>query len=457
MNNYLIDTHCHISLIDDIDMYLMDAERNNVKKIIISGCDKKSIRDGLEIIKRYDNIYMTIGYHPDEVDNLKEEDIQELENIIENNNKIIGIGEIGLDYYHNDDNKDIQKKYFIKQINLAIKLNLPIIVHTRDAIQDTYDILKEYDVKGILHCYSGSLEMAKLFIDKNFYLGIGGVLTFKNSHLKEVISEIPLENLVLETDSPYLSPEPYRGKKNSSKNIKIIAEKLSKIKNVSLEEITNITTNNANVIFDFTRKKWYILYHRGDDMKRSQKLSLKKYWLKLIYVFILLFIIVSGNNRNHVVTSNINNVKSIQSSRIMRDIESVKLVTNTKDISKYGSEYKIEFNGTLTGYGPDCEGCIGIVYCAPHPNVQNNNIYYTDKEYGKIRIVAADYSIPCGSIIKISNYKFMDNKDFYAIVLDRGSAIVGLTMDLLYASEEDTVIVGRQYNIKFSIERWGWK
>ena len=144
MNNYLIDTHCHLSLVDDIDTYLMDAERNNVKKIIISGCDKQSIRDGLEIIKRYENIYMTVGYHPDEVDNLKEKDIKELKEIIKNNDKIVGIGEIGLDYYHNDTNIDLQKSYFIKQLELANKLNLPVVIHTREAIQDTYDILKEY-------------------------------------------------------------------------------------------------------------------------------------------------------------------------------------------------------------------------------------------------------------------------------------------------------------------------
>ena len=191
-------------------------------------------------------------------------------------------------------------------------------------------------------------------------------------------------------------------------------------------------------------------------MKKQEKLSLKSYGFKLIYVFILLFIIVSGNNKSYIVTSNVNNVKSIQSSRIVTDYEKLKIVSNTNDIKKYGSEYKIEFTGTLTGYGPDCEGCIGVVYCKPHPNVQNGNIYYNDEEYGKIRIVAADYSIPCGSIVKISNFKFMEYKDFYGIVLDRGSAIVGLTMDLLYPSEDDTIIIGRQRNIKFTIERWGY-
>lgn len=191
-------------------------------------------------------------------------------------------------------------------------------------------------------------------------------------------------------------------------------------------------------------------------MKKQLKVSLKKYGIKLVYVFVLLLIVVSGNNREKIITSNVNTVKSIQSSRIYHEKEIIKVVNNTSDIKKFGSNYKVEFTGTLTGYGPDCKGCTGVVYCAPHPNVQNNNIYYDDKEYGTIRILAADYSIPCGSIIKISNYKFNNYKDFYGIVLDRGSAIVGLTMDLLYESEDDTIVVGRNYNIKFSIERWGW-
>lgn len=255
MNNYLIDTHCHILLKDDIDTILMEAKNQNVQKLIISGYDKTSILEGLEIIARYDNIYLTIGFHPDEVDTLKEDDIKDLEKLLLNNPKIIGIGEIGLDYYHNDLNKDIQQKYFRLQLDLASKLNLPVVIHSREAIQDTYDILKEYTVKGIIHCFSGSLEMAKLFINQGFYLGIGGVLTFKNSHLKEVVEEIPLSSIVLETDSPYLSPEPYRGKINSSKNIKIIAQYLSKIKNIPLEEVSQITTNNALMLFDLKNKK----------------------------------------------------------------------------------------------------------------------------------------------------------------------------------------------------------
>ncbi len=248
-NNYLIDTHCHMSLTDDIDTIVMDAERNNVLKMIISGCDAKSIRDGLEIIYRYPAIYMTIGFHPDEVDNLTDKDINDLEQIIKTNKKIVGIGEIGLDYYHNDMNKDLQKEYFIKQIELAEKYKLPVVIHSRESIQDVYDILKEHHVSGVIHCFSGSIEMAKLFIELGFYLGIGGVLTFKNSKLKEVVKELSLDNIVLETDSPYLAPEPYRGHTNYPKNIKIVAQELHKILNVSIEEIEEKTTNNVYRIY----------------------------------------------------------------------------------------------------------------------------------------------------------------------------------------------------------------
>lgn len=248
--DFLVDTHCHLNLTDDIDSILMDAERNNVKKIIISGCDKKSIRDGLEIIYRYPNVYMTIGFHPDEVDDLTDKDIADLETLIKQNKKIVGIGEIGLDYYHNDMNKERQREFFIKQINLAEKLDLPIVVHSRESIQEVYDILKEHKVRGVIHCFSGSLEMAELFIKLGFYLGIGGVLTFKNSKLKDVVSELSLDNIVLETDSPYLAPEPYRGHTNYPENIKIIAQALRKIKDITLEEVTDITTSNVNKIYN---------------------------------------------------------------------------------------------------------------------------------------------------------------------------------------------------------------
>lgn len=194
-------------------------------------------------------------------------------------------------------------------------------------------------------------------------------------------------------------------------------------------------------------------------MKRKNNLFLylKKYLIGFFYVFLILVIVVCGNERSNIVTTNVNTVKSIKYSKIVsvREKDYFKNVDSTAAIKEYGSKYKLEFIGTLTGYGPDCIGCSGIVACSPNPDVRNNNIYYTDKEYGKIRILAADRSIPCGSIIKISNFKFIE-ESFYGIVLDRGSSIVGLTMDLLYPSENDTIVIGRQYKIDFKIVRWGW-
>ncbi len=198
-------------------------------------------------------------------------------------------------------------------------------------------------------------------------------------------------------------------------------------------------------------------------MVKARKKAVIRYFSLVIYGCFLALIIVTGKERNMIVTSNVNNVKAVKSSRIIHEYGdgilktyNTKLVTNTSDIKKYGKNNKIEFTGTLTGYGPDCPGCLGMVYCSPNPNVLNGNIYFNDSQYGKLRILAADYSIPCGSIVHIENYNFVDGKEFTGIVLDRGSAIVGLTMDLLYPSEADTVVIGRQRNIHFTIERWGW-
>jgi len=182
-----------------------------------------------------------------------------------------------------------------------------------------------------------------------------------------------------------------------------------------------------------------------------------KYYLIILVVFSIAFIIIGGNKKTNIVTSNIHNVKSVLSTRIVQKTPTTKMVTNVGDIRSYGFKSHVKFTGTLTGYGPDCEGCGGRVACSPNQDVRNGNIYYNDSKYGKIRILAADYSIPCGSIIHIENYKFADNNELFGIVLDRGSAIVGLTMDLLYPSEKDTVIIGRQRNIDFTIERWGWQ
>ncbi len=247
----MIDTHCHLDIDDyeDVDKVISNMNENIM---IASGCNMKTNMRVIELIKNHSNIYGTIGIHPDEISSTIEEDIKFIELNL-NNPKIVGVGEIGLDYYWNKDNKDQQINVFIKQINLAKKFNKPIVIHSREATEDTYNILRDNlgFTKATLHCYSSSLEMAKKFKELGIKFGIGGVLTFKNSSkLQEVVKGLDLEDLVLETDSPYLTPEPYRGKKNEPSNVIYVAKKIAEIKNISVEEVLEITSQNAVTQFD---------------------------------------------------------------------------------------------------------------------------------------------------------------------------------------------------------------
>ncbi|MGN1270429.1 MAG: TatD family hydrolase [Clostridia bacterium] len=249
-----IDTHTHLSCEDyeDIDSVVKNAMENDVKYLIVSCCSKKTIIEGLELLDKYKNIFLSIGFHPSEISSYSLNDLEWIESLVEHNKRIVAIGEIGLDY-HYADNKDIiekQKKLFIEQLNIAKRTHKPVIIHTRDATKDTIDILKKYDLKGVIHCFSGSIETAKEYIKQGYLLGIGGVVTFKNSKLSLVVSNIPLEKIVLETDSPYLTPEPFRGTKNESKNIPLIAEKVAQIKEEPISNVANITTQNAIRLFD---------------------------------------------------------------------------------------------------------------------------------------------------------------------------------------------------------------
>lgn len=243
-----IDTHCHLDGIEKRRRdEIVDSVDNSV--IIVSGFDNASNIEVIELINEYPNTYGTIGIHPDSVFDIKKNN---LENLIENP-KVVGIGEIGLDYHYGRENIDLQKETFIEQIKIARENNLPIVIHSRDAAEDTYNILKEYakDMKIIMHCFSYSLDMAKKFIKLGAKLGIGGVVTFKNSKtIVEVVKEISLDHLVLETDSPWLTPEPFRGKLNEPKNIPIIAQKIAEIKEISVEEVLERTTKNAIEQFD---------------------------------------------------------------------------------------------------------------------------------------------------------------------------------------------------------------
>ena len=247
----LTDTHCHLysEYYDDIENILKEAKENNIVRYISDGCDLNSNKEMLELSSKYDNIYITLGIHPESVEDYKDEDLLFIKDNLKNK-KVIAIGEIGLDYYYSKENKDIQKELFEKQLKIAQDNDLPVVVHSREATQDTIDILKKYKVKGVIHSFTGSLEVAKIYIKMGFVLGVNGVITFKNSNVKDVIKEVGLENIILETDSPYLTPHPYRGKQNAPKYIKEIAEFVANLYNISIEDLSKITNNNIKRIFD---------------------------------------------------------------------------------------------------------------------------------------------------------------------------------------------------------------
>lgn len=249
-----IDTHCHLSRedYDDIDKVIEENKNANVDKIVVSGCSRESIEEVMDLKDKYDMVYVTIGYHPEYADTVTESDLDYLKSLL-GEKKVVGIGEIGLDYHYTKDNKDKQIWLFEEQLKIAEEFNLPVVIHSRDATMDTINTLKKYKVKGIIHCFSGSLETANIYISMGFLLGIGGVVTFKNSKLKDVVKELSLESIVLETDSPYLTPVPFRGKINSSKYLEFIANFIADIKNISVDELAEITSRNASSLFDFNR------------------------------------------------------------------------------------------------------------------------------------------------------------------------------------------------------------
>ena len=247
-----IDTHCHIDSSVSGDVYIKNAYSANVKGLIFSFCNQDCYQAGIEFLDKYPDVFVSLGFHPEDADNITDKDLHCLDEVLVSSSRIVAIGEIGLDYYWRKDNKEKQRDLFQKQLDLAVKHQMPVVIHCRDAIQELYDILSHYKgkVKGVIHCFSGSYEMARAFIELGFVLGIGGVLTFKNSKLYQVVEKIPLSSIVLETDSPYLTPEPHRGEMNESKYIPLVAEKIAQIKGISLSEVERITTDNAKRVFD---------------------------------------------------------------------------------------------------------------------------------------------------------------------------------------------------------------
>ena len=254
----IIDSHCHLdysNLYDQLDDVIKRAEYNQVKCLLTICTTLESFERIKLIINKYENIFGTFGIHPHETKRFKNVDSEFIFKLKKKYKKIIGIGETGLDFYYNYSDQEIQKKSFIEHIRVASELDIPIIVHSREAEDDTYEILKSEkknsDLKVLIHCFSGSREFAKKLLDINCYISVSGIITFqKSTELVDTVSHIPLEKLLVETDSPYLAPSPHRGKPNEPSYIIHTIKKLSQIKNVSKENIITNTTNNFKKLFN---------------------------------------------------------------------------------------------------------------------------------------------------------------------------------------------------------------
>lgn len=251
----IFDTHAHYDdkVYDEDRETLFKTMRSEGVGIITDiGADIESTKRAVELSESYDFIYATVGVHPSEVYSLEETDMDFLREAAKSP-KVVAIGEIGLDYHYEDTVREVQKKWFVRQLNIAKETKLPVVIHSRDAAQDTLDIMKAEhaeEIGGVIHCFSYGWDMAKIYLDMGFYLGIGGVLTFKNAKkLKEVVQKAPLDRLVLETDAPYLAPEPYRGKRNASHYLKYVINEIAVLRNLIPEEVILITEDNGKQMY----------------------------------------------------------------------------------------------------------------------------------------------------------------------------------------------------------------
>lgn len=250
---YIINTHSHVNMLREtnIDEAIQNAIDNKIVTIVPSS-SVQDIFDTDNFIKKYNDVYGYVGVFPEEVKDFSDKTLSDMEEIIKSNPKIIGIGEIGLDYYWDKSFKELQKEVFIKQIEFANQMNLPLNIHSREAHLDTLEILKKYNKNStaIMHCFSGSLEFARECIKEGIYIALGGVVTFKNAKkTKEVAKNIPLEYLLLETDDPYLAPVPFRGKENQPMYVKYVAEEIANLRGITPEEVAKTSTENAKKIF----------------------------------------------------------------------------------------------------------------------------------------------------------------------------------------------------------------
>ena len=251
-----IDSHVHLDdprFDQDRENIIESLKEDGIDMVINIGADKESSFSTLGLAKKYDNIYAVVGVHPHTASELEEEGLDWLRELAKEE-KVVAIGEIGLDFYYDNSPREIQRKWFKAQLQLAKELDLPVVIHTRDAAKETYDILKEAAADGklkvLMHCYSGSAEMAVDYANLGFHIALGGAVTFKNARVpREVASVVPLENLMIETDCPYMTPEPFRGKRNEPKLVSLVAEKIAEIKGITVDELAKATADNARSFF----------------------------------------------------------------------------------------------------------------------------------------------------------------------------------------------------------------
>ncbi|USK59913.1 TatD family hydrolase [Peribacillus asahii] len=251
----LFDTHVHLNaeqFEEDLTEVITRAQEAGVSNMIVVGFDRPTITKAMELVETYDFLYAAVGWHPVDAIDMTDADLEWIESLAAHP-KVVAIGEMGLDYYWDKSPKEIQMEVFRKQIRLARRVKLPIIIHNREATADIITILREEEaslIGGIMHCFSGSVETAKECLEMNFYISLGGPVTFKNAKKpKEVAAEVPLDRLLIETDCPYLAPHPFRGKRNEPAYVKLVAEQIASIKQVSVEEVAHITTENAKKLF----------------------------------------------------------------------------------------------------------------------------------------------------------------------------------------------------------------
>jgi TatD DNase family protein len=252
----LFDTHVHLNAEqynDDLEEVIQRAVDIGVKNMVVVGFDRPTINRAIELVEKYSFLYASVGWHPVDAIDMTDDDLNWIEELAAHP-KVVAIGEMGLDYHWDKSPKEIQKEVFRKQIRLARKVSLPIVIHNREATQDIVEILKEEnaaDIGGIMHCFSGSIEVARECLDMNFYISLGGPVTFKNAKKpKEVAKELPLDRLLIETDCPYLAPHPYRGKRNEPSYVSLVAKEIAELKEITYEEVVQKTYDNARQIFN---------------------------------------------------------------------------------------------------------------------------------------------------------------------------------------------------------------